>query len=988
MTLKEKLLKKSNLWHLIAVGVFLLISCVYFYPALDGYVVEQADVKNWVGASQEIADYREGGEQVGWTNAMFSGMPATQISMAYDGKVIPDFFRGALSLWLPSPISLLFVYFLSFYIMTIAFRVKPLIGIAGAIAYGLSSYFIIIIEAGHVTKSLAVGYAPLLIAGFIFAYRWKNWMLGVALSALFMTFQLSANHLQITYYLIFVLVGLGAVELMRHIPQENGVKKFLKVTAGLFVAYVIAILVNYGNIKGTSDYAEATTRGGTELTINPDGTPRENVTSGLDREYITAWSYGKAETFTFLVPNFKGGETQALGSNKSNEKALKKVDSNFRANVKQSNQYWGDQPFTSGPVYIGVIVILLSILSLVYSKEKARWALFIVAILTIMLSWGKNLMGFTDLFLDFLPGYNKFRAVTIILVIAELCIPLMGVFFLNKLYQSKEEIAKNLKPFFIVTGSLVFVLLVCFGMMPTWFNSFLSEQESVMLDTVDPSQIDAATEYLAQLESVRISIFRTDVWRSLIFVLLGAGVIFAYVKDAFNKTVFGSLIALLILFDLFLVDTRYLGTQKSGKNYKQWTEAYKQKYPYIAGEGENQILSFEMQENPALAQKLDSTMSVLKTTVLNDKDITPSERQRLTDWALFRTLNRYTNFRVLDEGNAYNSSYVSYFNKSIGGYHGAKLGRYQELIEFHLSSRNPSVLDMLNLKYMIIPQADNSGNIVNSKLSNVNTTALGNAWLSKGVKVVASADEEIMALNSSKTYKMPTFGGHSLIVNGVIDSSGTVSEKDQISLLFVRGVDSTGTLIKDTIPMQQIPFNAVTEEMPLAFVLSEQGINWDYAMNVDSTKVPLLGLSPGGRDGWDPKLETVIDQRYKSNITQDSYSGEGEVAMTSYHPDLISYSFSSPEKQLVVFSEVFYADGWKAYVDNAEVPISCVNYILRAVEVPAGDHKIELVYKVDSNESAGMMAWIGSILILLLIGAGIYYETKLVEPEKIDTSEA
>jgi hypothetical protein len=434
MTLKENLLKKSNLWHLAAIGIFLMIAMVYFHPALSGFQVKQGDVKNWAGSAQEIIDYRESGEQVGWTNSMFSGMPSTQIMMAYEGRTIPDFFRTVLTLGLPTPISLLFVYFISFYILAIAFRAKPIVAIVASIAYGLSSYFIIIIEAGHITKAVAVGYAPLLIAGFIFAYRWKNWVLGVALSALFMTFQLSANHLQITYYLIFVLVALGGVELFRHVKMENGISRFIKISAGMIVAYGIGIMVNYGNIKGTAEYTDATTRGGTELTIKADGSENTDIkTSGLDRDYITAWSYGKAETFTFIVPNYKGGETGRIGDNESNANALKQADSMFRNDIKNSNQYWGDQPFTSGPVYLGVIVVLLALLSLAYNKEASRWPLFVVALLTVMLSWGKNFMGLTDLFLDIMPGYSKFRAVTIILVIAELCVPLIGSILLAKI---------------------------------------------------------------------------------------------------------------------------------------------------------------------------------------------------------------------------------------------------------------------------------------------------------------------------------------------------------------------------------------------------------------------------------------------------------------------------------------------------------------------------------------------------------------------------
>ena len=975
MTLKEKLLKKSNLWHLAAVGIFLSISCIYFYPALQGYAVNQGDVKNWVGAAQEIASYQKEGQQIGWTNSMFSGMPATQISMIYEGRQIPDFFRGALSLWLPTPISLLFVYFLSFYILTISFKVKPLVGIVGAIAYGLSSYFIIIIEAGHVTKALAVGYAPLLIAGFIFAYRWKNWMLGVALSALFMTFQLTANHLQITYYLVFVLIGLGIVELIRYVKMEGGIMKFLKITGGLFVAYFVAILVNYGNLKGTSEYTEATTRGGTELTIKSDGTPNEDIkTSGLDRDYITAWSYGKAETFSFIVPNFKGGETGEIGKNPDNDKALKEADNMYRPNIKQNNQYWGDQPFTSGPVYIGIIVFLLALLSLYYSNDKSKWALLAVTIVTVMLSWGKNFMGLTDFFLDFLPGYNKFRAVTIILVIAEICLPLLGVLFLHKLYKAKEDVVKNIKPFLIISGSLVFLLLIFIG-IPSAFNTFLSDAELAQIEQIPVEQADAAGDYFSQLEAVRISIFRSDVWRSMFFLVLAIGTIFAYVKDLFNKKIFLINIGALILIDLIMVDMRYIATEKTGKNFKQWIEVYKQKYPYTAGEGEKQILDFEMAENPSLASKLDSTMGVLQNE-FKDQDLTANEKQRIIDWSIYRTMNRYTNFRVLEEGNAFNSSYVAYFNKSIGGYHGAKLGRYQDLIEFHLSQNNPAVFDMLNMKYTIRPQYDAQGNIVNSSLTNINSTALGNAWLSKDIKMVKNADEEIMALQSSKTFKMQSFGGHSLIVNGVVDTFATVVQSDNLALLLSTGVDSAGNVSKDTIPLQ-VPFQAVTKDLPLAYVLSDQGVNWDYAMNVDSSKVPLLGLQVGGRSGWDPEQVTIVDERYSANLSQKTYSGNGEVKMTSYHPDVITYSFSSAEKQFMVFSEIYYPVGWKAYVDNEEVPISCVNYLLRGIEVPAGEHKVELVYKLDSYSTAGTLAWVGSILILILIAGGIYFETKI-----------
>lgn len=974
MTLKEKLLQKSNLWHVAAVGIFFLIASVYLYPAFKGYVVDQADVRNWAGATQEIVDYREGtGEQIGWTGSMFSGMPATQISVIYEGKDIPDFLRKLYSLFLPNPIALVFIYFLSFYIMARSFKIGPLVSIVGSIAYGLSSYFIVIIEAGHNTKALAVGFAPLLIAGFIFAYRWRNWYLGVALSALFMTFQLSANHLQITYYMIFILIALGGVELYRHIKMQGGIARFAKISAALLVAYGIGIMINYGNIKGTAEYTAATTRGGSELTIKADGSPRD-LTSGLESDYITAWSYGKAETFTFIIPNYKGGETGQIGSDKEKTALLKNADSRFRNDLKGMNQYWGDQPFTSGPVYIGIIVVFLSLLSLVYCKEKAIWPIFAVTILTVMLSWGKNFMGFTELFLDFMPGYNKFRAVTIILVVAELCIPLLGVFFLHKLYTAKEEIQKNLKPFLIVSGAVVFVMLV-FLAMPSAVSNFLSDGEREVIATADPAQVGVYEEFFGELEKVRISIFRKDVGRSLIFLILAIGVIYAYTKNAFKANIAVGVLGVLILTDLILVDSRYLNTEASGKNYKQWIEGYKQKYPYVAGDGEKTILAFELEKNPALFIKLDSATNAVKA-IPGYGELEAGEKQRLNDWSTYRTLNRYTNFRVYENGNPFNSSYTSYFNKSIGGYHGAKLGRYQELIEFHLDKRNPAVLDMLNMRYKIQPVGNNEGKIVNSSFLGENPTAMGNAWLAKEIQTVQTADEEILALNSGNLYSVNSFGSHKLLINGELDSAANVIESDTVELIYVMGIDSAGNMMSDTVPVQ-IPYQAVTADMPLAFILGPQGANWDYVVNVDSTEMPLVGVKSEGRAGWDPNKTTIVHQEFKANISQDSYSGNGTIEMTSYHPDHLIYNFSSAEKQLVVFSEIYYPIGWKALVDSKEVPISRVNYVLRAIEVEGGDHKIELVYEVPSMKSSAALAWAGSVLLLILIAFGIFMDSKV-----------
>ena len=735
----DKLLQKKNWWHVGAIGLFLLVSCVYFYPNLKGYTVNQGDVTNWVGASQEIIDYRNTGEEAGWTNAMFSGMPSTQISVIYEGRGIMMGIKNLFKLGLPEPIAFMFLYFFSFYILALSLKIKPVLAIVGSMGFGFSSSMIIIIEAGHSTKAGAIAFAPLVLAGFIYAYRWKNWVLGVALSSLFMCLELISNHLQITYYLGFILVAFGIVELIKHLKKDNGLIKFLKVTGGIIVGYVLALMVNYGNISGTNEYGKYTTRGGTDLTLNSDGTSNDEiVTSGLDREYITAWSYGKGETFTFIVPNFKGGETMAIGGNEKNDDVIKDVKGQFKKDVQGSNQYWGEQPFTSGPVYLGVTVVFLAILALVYSENKYKWALLVVTLLTVMLSWGKNLMGFTDIFLDYLPGYNKFRAVTIILAIAQICVPLLGVMFLHKLVKSKDDIAKNVKPFLIASGAFC-LLLIIFLAVPTAFNSFITVQENdALVGIADPNQYDYVASLFDELEKARISIFRKDVTRSLAFVVVTFGVMFAFLKGAFNKYVLAGVLGVLIIFDLGMVDKRYLANEEKGKGYEQWIEKCKQNYPYAAGAGDNEIFNREVQSDPSLLFKIDSLVS--ETEKSFPAEMTGTEKVRRLDWARFRALNRFTNYRVMELGNAFNSSFVSYFHKSIGGYHGAKLGRYQELIEFQISKNNPSVLDMLNMKYQIAAQPG-AGGQKTSQFVKENTTAMGNVWFAKEINNVANADE-------------------------------------------------------------------------------------------------------------------------------------------------------------------------------------------------------------------------------------------------------
>lgn len=951
MSFKEQILQKKNLWHLGSILIFLIVSVSYFSPTLTGHTIQQGDVQNWSGAAQEIIDYRaENGEETHWTNSMFSGMPSVQISSRYPGLNLLDSVRNAFTLWLPQPVSYLFLYFIGFYILSLSLKIKPHIGALGALAYGLSSYFIIILQAGHNTKALAIGYAPMVIAGFIWSYRSKKWFLPLALSALFMAFELRANHIQITYYLAILLVGLGIVELIKAINSKT-IPLFMKRTAGLIIMYGVALMLNYGNIKGTLDYAKHTTRGGTELTINADGTPKEKseVKTGLDTEYITAWSYGVGETFSLIIPNFKGGATQAIGGNDANKSIIKDIDRQYKQNVIGQNQYWGEQPFTSGPVYVGVIVMLLAFLALFYLDDKIKWALLAVTILTIMLSWGKNFLGFTQFFLDYLPGYNKFRAVTIILFIVELTIPILAVLFLNKLINKREEIAKNIMPFFIISGGFV-LLFFLFLAVPSLFNSFLTTAELAQLDSIeDPQQALFVGDIFTELENVRIAIFRKDTIRSLVFLILGGGLIFAAIKNSsFAKAALIPILGILILIDLLAVDTRYLGTKTKGKD-AQWIETWKQTYPLVANSGDETILISESQD-PEIAEVIASNVAKVKAELKKDK-IKGGEAKRIVEFTKYRTLNRETNFRVFEQGNPFNSSRASYFHKSIGGYHGAKLGRYQELIEFHLSQNNQAVLNMLNMKYVLAPGGQNAF---------PNPNALGNAWFVKDIQEVKSADEAILALNVNNSFVISTYNGFN-INNVNKDSILEVLGNEELSLM-----SPTGELI----PLVDIPFQASMQQ-EIALFATPQGLQWGYFIDISPD---LLVVVKNKQSGFTPSNLAVLESIEAKKLSATTFTGEGTITLDNYQPNNLKYTSKSPSNQLAVFSEIYLSEGWTATIDNKETDILCANYTLRAIEIPSGEHQIEFRYNLKSYDSSNTIAMLLSVLILLLILGALYWE--------------
>lgn len=671
---------KSCLPHAKAIFVFLIISVLYFTPdVFEGKTLIQSDVRNNSGIGQEGGDYyKKTGERTLWTNSAFGGMPTYQIAPSYDSTRQVSKIMNIYHLFLPSPIFWVFIMLLGFYILLTVLNVRSDIAILGAIAYAFSSYFFIIIEAGHIWKLLTLAYIPPTIAGIALAYKGK-YLAGGILTGIFMTFQIISNHVQMTYYFLFVILAY-VIAVFIDCLKEHKLPHFIKASATVGIAVLIALMINGTNLFHTYQYSKETIRGKSELTHNIDN----KSAGGLDKSYIVDWSYGLGETWTLLIPNTKGGASGYLGESDQ----INDIPQQYRQAIAGQNHYWGDQPFTSGPVYAGAFIMTLFVMGLFLVKTRLKWALLAVTVLSILLAWGKNFMGFTDLFIDYFPMYSKFRTVSSILVIAEFTIPLLAILMLVEIVKNPKILIEQKKKVYISFG-LTGGFALLFALFPTVFFSFLSQQEAgaYLSQAAGNPQV---REILDALEEIRSSIFRSDAWRTVIIIALGGGLLFALVKNKINSKVFVILLTLLCLFDMWSVNKRYLNSSRFTKQQKQLS-------------------------NEQLFPKTQADVDILK-----DKD---------------------PNFRVFNTtSNAFNDATTSYYHKSLGGYHGAKLRRYQDLIEHHLSKGNMNVFNMLNAKYFIVK--DKAGNIV----AQYNPTASGNAWFVDSIRWVNNADEEIEAL--------------------------------------------------------------------------------------------------------------------------------------------------------------------------------------------------------------------------------------------------
>ena len=794
---------KKTIPFFIAIAIFILISVAYFSPILEGKKIFQNDIKHFTGMAKEINDFRSKNDtEPYWTNAAFGGMPTYNLSVLYPNDYVKKTDR--ILRFLPRPADYLFLYFLGFFVLLTVLKVEYKLAILGALAFGFSTYFIIILGVGHNSKAHAIAYMPMVLAGILLVLQ-RNYLWGFVLTAVAMSLEINASHPQMTYYLFFAVLILGIFYLIEAF-KEKQLPSFFTSISILIVAVILAVGTNATSLLATKEYAAHSTRGKSELTINPDGSPKE-ASNGLSKEYITTYSYGILETFNLFIPRFMGGgnyENVGLDSNIYNFLKDKTDPRQAKEFAEFAPMYWGKQPGVEAPAYIGAVLVFLFVLGIFLVKGKLKKWLIGVVVFSILLSWGKNFNFLTDFFIDYVPMYNKFRAVSSIQVIAELAVPLLGILALKEFFantNSAEIKLKGLKNTFYITGGIALIF--------TLFGTSLFAFEGLS----DASYDKMLPGLLENIIADRKAIFFSDSIRTLVFVFISAGVLWLLVKEKLNKDYAIIILAGLILFDLVSVDKRYV-------NNADFQNAREIDKPFVASEIDREIL----------------------------KD---------------KSYYRVANFMV----DPMNDGSTSYFHHSIGGYHAAKMEKYQELYDFQIAKNNIEVLNMLNTKYFIFEDGSQRETVQQNPNPN------GNAWLVDKIKVVNNANEEILALDSLKT-----------------------------------------------------------------------------------------------------KSEAVIDKRFVSDGFKTNYPNDSTatIQLTSYSLNNLVYDFTSTTNQFAVFSEIYYKEGWNAYIDGNLTPHYRVNYVLRGLEIPKGTHKIEFKFEPTVIKKGSIITLI-SYVLLLVISVGWFF---------------
>ena len=781
--------------YVLVVAIFILASIIYFHPVLKGQKIQQSDITQFKGMVKEINDFRAvNNSEPYWTGASFSGMPSYQISAYYPNDLVRVLDQTVR--FLPRPADYTFLYFLSFFVLMMALKVNWRLAIFGALSFGFSTYLIIIFGAGHNAKAHAIAYMPLVLAGVLWVFQ-KRYILGFVITSLAMTLEIYTNHPQMTYYLGFCLLIFGIVSLIDAIKEQK-ITDFIRHSAIVVVAVLIGIGANSPRLMAMKEYADQSTRGTSELTINPDGS--QKVTSnGLDKSYITEYSYSKLETFNLVIPGFMGGGTVEELDDDSQfyklleEKAGKKAADQY---AKQVLLYWGDQPIVEAPAYIGSVIFFLFFLGIFLVKGRVKQWLVAVTVFSIVMSWGKNFDLLTNFFIDYVPLYNKFRAVSSIQVLAEMCVPILAILGLKEFFSSnipltdKQEALK--KALYVFSGILVLGLLLAHS-----FSTFEGLRDSQYSQL--PGLIDAVI-------ADRKSLLLYDSFRSLFLALLSATFLYLFLKNKLKQVGVIVLLVIFMLFDLISINKKYV-------NEADFKPSRKNEKPFIASEADKIILQ---------------------------------------DTSHFRV----GNFTV----NPMNDGSTSYFHQSIGGYHAAKMMRYQELFEYQIAKNNRQVLNMLNTKYFIV---DSDKGI---KQAQLNPDANGNAWFVERLKVVNSANEAILALDSVNTKNIAVFER----------SSSTQKE-----------------------------------------------LKSSFEMHPTDT-----------------------------------------IELLNYDVNSLTYLSKTVKEQFAVFSEIYYKNGWNAYIDGELVPRYRINYVLRGMLIPPGEHTIEFKFAPKVIQQGSVISLFSYLLLV------------------------
>ena len=806
---------KAFYTHFFVIVFFVIAALAYFNPVLQGKVIQQSDIRQYTGMAKEQNNFRKKtGEEPYWTNSAFGGMPTYQLGAYYPHDYVKKLDR--LIRFLPRPADYLFIYLLGFYILLCCLKVDYRLAALGALAFGFSTYLIIILGVGHNAKAHALAYIPMLLGGIVLTFRGK-YLWGFVITAIAMALEVGANHYQMTYYFMLLVLILGVVYLFNAI-REKKLKNFFGSVGLLIVAVVLGIATNATSLMATKEYADWSTRGKSELTLNPDGSPKTN-TKGLSKDYITQYSYGIVESLNIFVPRLFGGSNgEDLGENSKTYNFLidqgisKSQAMDFSKNLPL---YWGNQPGTAGPAYIGAIIFFLFIIGLILVKGKAKWWLLGGVLMSLVLSWGKNFGLLTDLMIDYFPLYNKFRAVSSIQVILELCAPIMGVLALKELLDSSVDKGKKLSALKISLFTILGIGIALFLFKGTFsFESFSDE-------TLKRYYGD---EILSLIQLDRKAVYTNDLFRTLIFIALAAGVIWLYLKERLKENLLVILIGLLILVDLVGVDMRYVN-----------------KYDFVS-----------------------------KRRMSDPFPETPVDKQILQDEGIYRVYNP-------QEG--LNGASTSFYHKSIGGYHAAKPAGLQDLFDFYIYKGKIEILNMLNVKYVI--QQDEEGRSAPA----MNPDANGNAWFINKLIEVKNADDEIKALEYMD--------------------------------------------VKNEAVVNTSRFNTIN----------------------------------------------------RFNFHKDSLA---TVALTDYEPNHLTYKASNPNAGVLVFSEMYYENGWNAYIDGQLRDHFRVNYVLRALNISGGDHTIEFKFEPEVIQKGSRITLASSIVLGLIVIAGIGFSFRRTPKKEED----